>query len=104
MGVASLTPAFPKIAQELQLNKTQVGLLISVFTLPGIFLTPIAGILADRIGRKKVLIPSLLIFAFIGIAYTFNSYEGAYYSAALYAFLGVFIIIIFFGKKNNSAA
>lgn len=32
MGVASLTPAFPKISQVLGLTKTEVGLLISVFT------------------------------------------------------------------------
>ncbi len=66
MGVASLTPALPKIAETLHITKVQVGLLISAFTFPGIFLAPIAGILADRWGRKKVLIPSLFIFAIAG--------------------------------------
>jgi len=72
MGVASLTPAFPKIARELNLSETQVALLISVFTLPGIFLAPVAGILGDRLGRKTVLVPSLFLFAIAGFACFFS--------------------------------
>lgn len=72
MGVASLTPAFPKIARELKLSETQVALLISVFTLPGIFLTPLAGILGDRLGRKTILVPSLFLFAIAGFACFFS--------------------------------
>ncbi len=53
MGVASITPALPKISETLNLSKTQIGLLISAFTFPGIFLTPVAGIMADRLGRKR---------------------------------------------------
>lgn len=76
MGVASLTPAFPKISRELGLTKTEVGLLISVFTLPGIFLTPVMGIIADRLGRKKVLVPSLFLFAIAGFGgFVFHSFH-----------------------------
>ena len=66
MGVASITPAFPKIVKELAISSKQVGLLITVFTLPGVILTPVLGILADRHGRKKVLIPSLFLFGIAG--------------------------------------
>lgn len=72
MGVASLTPAFPKIAKTLNLTPGQIGLLISAFTLPGIFLAPIAGILADRYGRKTVIVPSLFIFALAGFGCFFT--------------------------------
>ncbi len=68
LGVASLTPAFPTIAKSFNLKETQIALLISVFTFPGIILTPISGIIADRFGRKTVLIPSLFLFAFAGFA------------------------------------
>lgn len=71
MGVASLTPAFPKMSEILHINKVQVGWLISAFTLPGIFLTPVAGVVADRWGRKTVLVPSLLIFAVAGFGLFF---------------------------------
>jgi len=71
MGVASIAPALPSIARTLDLTETQIGWMISAFTFPGIFLAPVAGVIADRIGRKKVLIPSLFIFAFAGFAIFF---------------------------------
>jgi len=71
MGVASITPALPKIAKTLNLTSGQIALMISAFTFPGVFLTPIAGIVADRIGRKPVLIPALFIFAIAGSAIFF---------------------------------
>ncbi|TYQ00191.1 putative MFS family arabinose efflux permease [Tenacibaculum adriaticum] len=71
MGVASLTPAFPKMADTLNLTKVQIGLLISAFAFPGIFLAPILGIIADRVGRKEILVPSLFLFAIAGFGIFF---------------------------------
>ncbi len=71
MGVASLTPALPRISQALDLNKSEIALLISAFTFPGIFLTPVAGVFADRLGRKTVLIPALFIFGLAGFSIFF---------------------------------
>ncbi len=68
MGVASITPAFPSIAEHFGINYKKIGLLITVFTLPGIFLTPVFGVLADRYGRKTVLVPSLFLFGIAGFA------------------------------------
>ncbi|MDF1535800.1 MAG: MFS transporter [bacterium] len=66
LGVASITPAFPRIIQDLGIEAGRIGLLIIVFTLPGIFLSPFLGILADRFGRKRILVPSLALFAVAG--------------------------------------
>ncbi|MDZ7764907.1 MAG: MFS transporter [Melioribacteraceae bacterium] len=66
LGVSSITPAFPKVEKELGISTQQVGLLITVFTIPGVLLTPIFGVLGDRLGRKKVLVPSLFLFAIAG--------------------------------------
>jgi len=66
MGVASITPAFPKIIQELNVPTEAIGLLIIAFTVPGVILTLVFGVLADRIGRKKVLVPALLLFGIAG--------------------------------------
>lgn len=68
MGVASIAPALPKMARVLDVSNEQIGLLITFFTLPGIFLTPMLGVLADRIGRKTIVVPSLFIFALSGTA------------------------------------
>lgn len=72
MGVASITPAFPEIIRHFQITPGQVGWLIAAFTLPGIFLTPVTGVLADRFGRKPVLIPSLILFGIAGVACVFT--------------------------------
>ncbi len=54
MGVASITPAFPKIIKELNISAKDIGLLITIFSFPGILLTPFSGVVADRWGRKKI--------------------------------------------------
>lgn len=66
MGVAIITPAFPKIVQELNISAKDVGLLIAVFSFPGILLTPFLGVVADRWGRKRIIIPFLMLFGIAG--------------------------------------
>ena len=66
MGVASVTPAFPRIIQDLGISSTSIGLLITVFTFPGVILTPVLGVFADRYGRKRILIPSMFLFGIAG--------------------------------------
>lgn len=68
LGVTSVTPAFPQIAEALSTTPQSVGLLIAVFTVPGVILTPVLGVLADRVGRKAILVPSLFLFAIAGSA------------------------------------
>ena len=71
MGVAAIAPAFPAIAEQLRLSPRQTGLLITVFTVPGIVMAPSLGMLADRFGRRRIIIPSLLLFALAGCACAF---------------------------------
>ena len=66
IGIFSLSPAFPRIVKELQISPKDIGLLITVFTFPGILLIPVMGIIADLFGRKKVLVPALILFAVAG--------------------------------------
>jgi MFS family permease len=66
--VSVISPVLPAISTALRITSREANLLIVVFTLPGIFLSPLMGILADRFGRKRVLIPSLLVFGVCGSA------------------------------------
>jgi len=66
MGVTSIAPVLPKISSGLHVSAKSIGWLITAFTLPGVFLSPIFGMLSDRFGRKIVLVPSLLIFGTAG--------------------------------------
>lgn len=72
LGISSITPAFPQIIDELNVTSGQVGLLLTFFTLPGIIIAPFLGILADRLGRKRILVPSLFLFALAGTACAFT--------------------------------
>ncbi len=71
LGVASIAPALPRIAETLGVSAGEVGLLVTAFTLPGVILTTVAGILADRYGRLKVLLPGLVLFAIAGVSCVF---------------------------------
>jgi MFS transporter, ACDE family, multidrug resistance protein len=66
LGVSSITPALPEIRDAFGVTSGQVGLLITVFTLPGVALTPVLGVLSDRHGRRKILVPALLLFGIAG--------------------------------------
>ncbi|HIH77594.1 MAG TPA: MFS transporter [Halobacteria archaeon] len=71
LSVTSISPAFPMIAEVFNVSDTKIGLLITVFTLPGVILAPVIGVLADRLGRKKVLVPSLVLFGIAGTSCIF---------------------------------
>ena len=66
MEVSIITPVLPQIADALSITADKANLLIVVFTMPGIFLSPVLGIAADRFGRKNVLVPALLLFGICG--------------------------------------
>ncbi len=66
MGVSSITPILPSVSQVFDISPEQASLLIIVFTLPGVFLTPVFGMLADLYGRKRVLAPVLFLFGVAG--------------------------------------
>jgi len=68
LGVSSIAPALPRIAATLGVSAGEVGLLVTAFTFPGVILTTVAGILADRYGRLTVLVPGLILFAISGTA------------------------------------
>lgn len=68
MAVSSIAPALPAIVRDLGISKLQVGLLITAFTLPGMVLAPLLGVLADRFGRKRILVPSIFLFGLAGTA------------------------------------
>jgi len=50
----SIPPILPLITSELHLTYTQSGLLMSLFALPGIFVSVLGGFLADRSGMKPL--------------------------------------------------
>ncbi|MDJ0571004.1 MAG: MFS transporter [Pleurocapsa sp. MO_192.B19] len=68
MGTMSINPVLPGIAREFELSPQQIGWVTTAFVVPIALGAPICGVLADRFGRKAILVPSLFLFAIAGVA------------------------------------
>jgi len=70
-----LNPVMKEIQNEFGLTGTQLGLISSMFFLSYAILQIPAGILGDRIGRKKVLVPGFILFGlFTAVTGTVRSF------------------------------
>ncbi|MGI6096600.1 MAG: MFS transporter [Dethiobacteria bacterium] len=62
-----LFPVFPQIKEALNIGMQELSLLHISVSFPSALINPLGGILADRWGRKKVMIPSLILYGFGGL-------------------------------------
>jgi len=67
-GIFSIVPALPAIADGLGVSDARAAYLIAAFAFGSILVAPFIGLLADKVGRRSVLTPSLLVFGVTGIA------------------------------------
>ena len=67
LGNSMLIPVLPSIQKELHVDVVKVGLMITVFSIPAGIVIPFAGMLSDRVGRKKIMFPALLIYGAGGL-------------------------------------
>ncbi len=62
-----LFPIFPAMKKALNLNLTEISLLVLFVSFPAALLNPIGGVLADSWGRKKIIVPSLFTYGLGGL-------------------------------------
>ncbi|HLR62102.1 MAG TPA: MFS transporter [Lentibacillus sp.] len=67
LGNSMLIPILPVMEQELGISKLQSSYIITSYSVVAIFLIPVAGFLSDQYGRKKVIIPALIITGLGGL-------------------------------------
>lgn len=67
LGNSMFIPVLTEMKKQLNISSFQSSMIITVYSIVAIFLIPIAGYLSDHIGRKKVIIPSLLITGLGGL-------------------------------------
>jgi len=65
-NVSSVAPSFPQVVDVFGISRVQVGWIVTAYSLPGILSAPFAGVLADRLGRKRVLVPTMVVFGVAG--------------------------------------
>ncbi|WP_405115499.1 MFS transporter [Paenibacillus sp. FSL K6-1217] len=66
LGNSMLLPILPQISKQLGVSAFKVSMIITVYGLIAILMIPVAGYLSDRFGRKKVILPSLILAALGG--------------------------------------
>lgn len=62
-----LIPVLPSIREALDTSYFRAGLLVTAFSVPAGLAIPLAGIVSDRLGRKAVMVPALLLFGLGGL-------------------------------------
>ena len=68
MGASLIYPILPVIRDSLHVPESQLGLVLSAFSLPTIFTAPLAGFLADLKGRKVIMVICLLMYGVAGLS------------------------------------
>lgn len=66
LGNTLIYPAIPDILADLGIDDGAAGILVAAASIPGIVIAPLVGVLADRYGRKRILVPCLVVFGLCG--------------------------------------
>lgn len=62
-GIGLVIPIMPTYMNELHISGSVVGLLVAAFSLTQLVFSPLAGKLSDKMGRKKIIVVGMLVFA-----------------------------------------
>ena len=112
MGGQTIAPILPDLTTVFGVSPREIELVMTVFFIPIGIATPILGLLADRVGIKKVLVPSLLLFAMAGgfssFAHDFQTLLGWRFlqglgAASLDSLALTMIAMLFRGKALTTA-
>ncbi len=71
LGFPVVSPALPAVRDALNITTENIGWVMSIYSLPALIFMPLTGYLADRYGKKRVIIPSLILFSVAGGAVAF---------------------------------
>lgn len=68
LGFSITSPLLPDLADALGVDRGAIGLVQAAVSIPGVLLSALIGYYADRLGRRRVVLFSLLLFATAGAA------------------------------------
>lgn len=77
-GNSMLVPVLPEMQRQLEISKFQSSLIISIFSLAAGVFIPVIGYLSDRFGRKKIMIPALIVYGSAGLLAGFGAIWDSY--------------------------
>ncbi|MFZ0133873.1 MAG: MFS transporter [Desulfobacterales bacterium] len=76
-GVGIVVPLLPVYARNLGAGGLYIGLIFGAFSLSRVFFLPYFGHLSDNIGRKSLIVPGLLAYSVVSVAFLFSDSVGA---------------------------
>lgn len=68
LGVPLISPVLPAFRAAIGITAPAAALLVTMYFVPGVLLAPVIGLLADRNGRRRILVPALVAFGLAGVA------------------------------------
>ena len=71
MGINFIQPALPALTKPFEVTDAQLSWIMTLFTAPAIFLSPVFGVIADLYGRRLLLAYGLMVFGLFGAAMAF---------------------------------
>ena len=84
LGVGLVIPVIPQLKDEMNFSGTTMGMMISIFAITQLLMSPVAGILSDRMGRKKIIATGMIIFSISELLFGLaQSKNGCYVSRGL---------------------
>jgi len=87
IGGSLVAPILPSMIGPLGTTEELVGLVMSVYTFAALVSTPVIGVMADRYGRKRVLLPLILLYGVAG--FSISQVDAFYQVLILRAFQGI---------------
>lgn len=75
LGNSMLIPVLPILEDKVGITSFQSSMIITSYSVAAIFLIPVAGYLSDRLGRKIVILPSLILALIGGLIAGFASWK-----------------------------
>lgn len=73
-----ILPILPRAQAILHISKVKAGLIITALSVPTAIFLPVSGFLSDRYGRVKIMVPTILLYGFAGLAAGIAAAFGSY--------------------------
>ena len=78
-GVGLVIPVMPLLMEDMHFNGTIMGMMLSVFSITQLLASPIMGYLSDKLGRKKMIVLGMCLFAISEFIFGFANDKYIFY-------------------------
>lgn len=79
LGVGLVIPVIPQLKDEMNFSGTTMGMMISIFAITQLLMSPVAGILSDKMGRKKIIATGMIIFSISELLFGLAQSKNGFY-------------------------